>query len=57
MQEKQSATGAMNSFSSLMSTMNPLSSSLSFTMSSSKSKYKSEGIYSVGSNVTGYLLK
>ncbi|MGF7045381.1 hypothetical protein M2142_002379 [Fusobacterium sp. PH5-29] len=49
--------GVMNSFSSLMSSMNSFSSSLSFTMSSSKSKYKSEGIYSVGSNVTGYLLK
>ncbi|MGF6907817.1 hypothetical protein [Fusobacterium sp. PH5-44] len=47
----------MNSFSSLMSSMNPFSSSLSFTMSSNKSKYISENNYLVGSNVTGYLLK
>ncbi|MGF7045472.1 hypothetical protein M2142_002470 [Fusobacterium sp. PH5-29] len=48
----------MNSFSSLMSSMNPFSSSLSFNIgSSSSSKYTSEGTYSVRSNVTGYLLK
>ncbi|MGF6906721.1 hypothetical protein [Fusobacterium sp. PH5-44] len=42
----------MNSFSSLMSSMNPFSSSLSFNIGgSSSSKYTSEGIFSVGSNI------
>jgi len=43
--------GAMNSFSSMMQTMNPFSSNLSLNISSSRSKYTSEGTYSVGSNI------